>query len=238
MNDTLTIIPAKLGSTRLPKKNIRLLMGKPLMNYSIEAALTSGVCGEIMVSTESDEVAQIAEAAGAKVPFLRPHHLGKDPYGVVDVCMHVLDEYAKKSCFFKKLFILLPTSPLRNAEDIIAADRIFNKQNASFLMSVSEFDHNPFGALQIKDTDNDIMSSCFSDFIGKKRHELPKTFRANGAICILNVTAFREAGTYYGNPLHSYIMPWQRSVDIDTDIDLKFAEFLIREGLADEPVIQ
>ncbi len=234
MNKTLTIIPAKIGSTRLPKKNIRKLAGKPLINYTIEAAITSDVCGEIMVSTESEEVANIAKEAGAKIPFMRPEYLENDPYGVVDVCMHVLDEYKILGHLFEKLIILLPTSPLRTASDIQESNKIFDDYGAHFLMSVSEFDHNPFAALTFEKEKYAVMAPCFPQYVGKMRHELPKTYRANGAVCIVDVKAFGEAGTYYGSPLYTYIMPWHRSVDIDTEKDLKFAEFILSEGITDE----
>ncbi len=225
---TLTVIPAKLGSIRVKKKNISTLAGKPLITYTIDAALSAGVCGEVMVSTESSEIAEIAEKAGAHVPFMRPDRLSKDPYGVVDVCIHVLDEYEKLNQSFKKLIILLPTSPFRSIDDIQESNRIFNDSEAKFLMSVSEFGHNPFGALYFEKNEQTTVNPCFPGYIGKKTKEVPKTFRANGAICIVDVAAFREAGTYYGTPLHAYVMPWHRSIDIDTEIDFKFAEYLIK----------
>lgn len=234
MNDPLTIMPAKFESTRLPNKNIRSLGGQPMINYTIEAAQNSGVCGEIMVSTENEEISAIARSAGAKVPFMRPRHLAKDPYGVVDVCTHVLDEYEKRGKTFSKLIILLPTSPFRSSHDIQASNRIFDEKGAEFLMSVSEFEHNPFGALKFDIQGNEMMVPCFPQHIGKKRHDLPTIYRVNGAICIVNVTAFRDAGTYYGNPLYTYRMPWYRGIDIDTESDLKFAEFLLSSGKINE----
>ncbi len=227
---TLTVIPAKLGSNRLKKKNIRELAGKPLINYTIEAALNSIICGEVMVSTESAEISKIAEIAGAKIPFMRPDKLSKDPAGVVDVCMHVLSEYEKVDRFFKKLIILLPTSPFRSKEDIQESNRLFEESEAKFLMSVSEFGNNPYGALYFEKDKFNTVSSCFPDYVGKKAHEVPKTFRANGAVCIVDVDAFKEAGTYYGTPLYAYVMPWHRSIDIDTEHDFKFAEYLIKGG--------
>jgi CMP-N-acetylneuraminic acid synthetase len=231
MEKTLTIIPAKLGSLRLPNKNIRKLAGKALINYTIEAALASEVCGEVMVSTESRKAAQIAKAAGAKVPFMRPDYLSKDPYGVVDVCINVLKTYENNGVRFKKLIILLPTSPFRSKNDIRAANKKFDSCNAKFLMSVSEFDHNPFGALRTNISNKDQMIACFPEYIGKKQHEVPKCYRANGAVCIVEVNAFLKAGTYYGKPLYTYIMPWQRGLDIDNEVDFRFAEFIIKNGI-------
>lgn len=231
MSKTLTVIPAKLGSTRLPQKNIRKLAGKSLILYTIEAALASGVCGEVMVSTESTKVAEIATEAGASVPFMRPDYLGKDPSGVVDVCLNVLSTYESQGHLFEKLTILLPTSPFRKANDIRAANKIFEESEAEFLMSVSEYEHNPYGALRAEPDQMNRMIACFPEHIGRKRHEVPQCYRANGAICIVNVAAFKEAGTYYGDPLYVYKMPWYRSIDIDTEIDLNFAEFIIENRM-------
>ena len=183
-----------------------------------------------MVSTESSQVAEIAIAAGANVPFLRPEYLGKDPYGVVDVCLNVLETYENMGQRFEKLIILLPTSPFRSEDDICTGNKIFDKFGAEFLMSVSEYEHNPYGALRAESEHKNRMVPCFPEFIGRKRHEVPNCFRANGAICIVDVAAFKSAGTYYGDPLYVYEMPWYRSIDIDTEVDIKFAEFLIEKG--------
>ena len=187
-----------------------------------------------MVSTDDAEVAKVAREGGASVPFMRPAHLGKDPYGVVDVCLNVLDEYDKSGRRFRTLIILLPTSPFRRASDIRAAADLFKNESASFLMSVSEFGHNPFGALKTSPAGQNVMEPCFPEYIGKKRHEVPKTFRVNGAIHIVDVESFRRANTYYGKPLFTYEMPWPRDVDIDTEADLRYAEYLIRTGAIDE----
>ncbi|MCP3930806.1 MAG: acylneuraminate cytidylyltransferase family protein [Bacteroidetes bacterium] len=230
----LAVIPAKIGSTRLKQKNIKELNGKPLIYYPIKMAQESQLFDEIMVSTDSEEIAGIAKQAGASIPFMRPELLGRDPYGVADVCLHVLEEYEAKGVFFKKLVILLPTSPLCMVTDLVKANKIFDKKDASFLMSVSEFDHNPFAALMKSEVSDNIMESCFVNEVAKKRHEVPKTYRANGAICIVDVKSFQEIKTYYGTPLYTYVMPMDRSVDIDTEMDLKFAEFLISRGIKNE----
>ncbi|WP_159427679.1 cytidylyltransferase domain-containing protein [Desulfonauticus submarinus] len=230
----LTIIPAKLGSTRLPRKNILPLRGRPLIEYTIKSATESGCCGEIMVSTESEEIADIAKQAGAKVPFMRSKDLARDPAGVADVCLDVLRQYERIGKFFDILIILLPTTPFRTPNDIRNALDIFKKNKAKFLMSVSEFGHNPFWALKRLKQKSLIMEPCFPDFINLKRHELPNTYRANGAITIVDIPSFLENRTYYGRPLFTYTMPWNRSVDIDTLEDFLFAEFLLERGIFDE----
>lgn len=143
----LTIIPAKAGSTRLPLKNLLPLAGKSLLVRVIDTAVASGICGTVMVSTESEEVAVAAREAGAEVPFMRADHLARDPYGVADVCLNVLDCYEERGMLFDKLFILLPTSPFCHPEDVIAADRLFREEKAKFLFSVFEMGH-VFNALE------------------------------------------------------------------------------------------
>ena len=91
-------------------------------------------------------------------------------------------------------------------------------------------EHNPLGALRRFPSQDGVMVPCFPEFIGKKRHEVPETYRCNGAVTILNVNAFVKAGTYYGEPLYTYLMPWQRSVDVDTEADFRFAEYLMSEN--------
>ena len=110
----LGLIPAKGGSIRLPRKNIRKLAGKTLLQRAIEAAQQSGVINHLSVSTEDEQIATEAKQLGVDVPFMRPTYLSKDPYGVVDVALHALDEWERLGKCFQTLVILLPTSPFRN----------------------------------------------------------------------------------------------------------------------------
>jgi CMP-N-acetylneuraminic acid synthetase len=233
MSDTLTIIPAKLGSTRLPQKNIKPLGGLPLLGWSVQAALDSEVCGDIVVSTESKRVKEVALKTGAQVPFFRPERLAKDPYGVVDVCLFMLEEFEKRSKTYGKLIILLPTAPFRSAEDIIAANKIFNANNGKYLMSVNESEHLPYSMLKIDKEKPETVIPCFPEYVGAKRHEVPKAYRPNGAIHILDVPAFMESRTYFGFPLLHYIMPPERCIDIDAIEDFEYAQYLTEKGKID-----
>jgi len=160
--NVLTIIPAKGASTRLKRKNIRLLAGKPLIAYTIETAKASGLCGEIMVSTEDHEIAEIAKELGAEVPFMRPDYLSHDPYEVDDVCLYVLKQYEEIGRTFDTLIILLPTSPLCIVEDIKESVRIFHENDGKFLMSASEMDPHYYNAL-IFDEETSTLSKLFID---------------------------------------------------------------------------
>jgi len=221
LSNILTIIPAKASSIRINKKNMTLLSNKPLIKYTIDVAMKSGACGEIMVSTEDEEIAAYATKLGVNVPFLRPSYLSHDPYEADDVCLNVLEEYSKIGKNFDTLIILLATSPLRNIQDIKNSIRLYQENNGNFLMSVSKMDPHYYNALTFKD-DNITLSKIFNDSADKTA-----PVRCNGAVTIVDIKAFKKAGTYYGEPLIGYEMPWERSVDIDTEQDLLFAEWLI-----------
>jgi CMP-N-acetylneuraminic acid synthetase len=222
---TLCLIPAKGGSTRLARKNVVELGGRPLLGWAIDAARDSGMMDRIVVSTEDDAIAGVARKLGVDVPFMRPPHLARDPAGVVDVALHALVTLREQGDDYRTLVILLPTCPYRSAEDICNAVNLFRQQNGKFLMSVSRYEHTPFAAMGIGD--DQILRPYFPEYIGKKSQEMPAALRANGAIHVLDVEAFERAGSYYAQPLIGYEMPWERSIDIDTAHDLRLAESLL-----------
>jgi CMP-N,N'-diacetyllegionaminic acid synthase len=221
----LCIIPAKGSSTRLKRKNIAMLCGKPMIAYSIEAARDAGIFDEIFVSTDDEEIKNISESLGAVVPYKRPEALSRDPAGVVDVCLHMIEYFEKNGKFYETLFILLPTSPLRTAEDIISALNVYRKSGVKVLMSVSEYAHPPFSALKLDN--NGYLTPYFPDYINLKSQQMPKAYICNGAITILEVSEFKRKKNYYFYPMAAYIMPREKSVDIDNTIDLKFAQYLM-----------
>lgn len=224
---TLCLIPAKGGSTRLTRKNVISLGGRPLLGWAIDAARDSGMMDRIVVSTEDDAIAGVARKLGVDVPFMRPLHLARDPAGVVDVALHALVTLREQGDDYRTLVILLPTCPYRSAEDICNAVNLFRQQNGKFLMSVSRYEHTPFAAMGIGD--DQILRPYFPEYIGKKSQEMPVALRANGAIHVLDVEAFERARSYYAQPLIGYEMPWERSIDIDTAHDLRLAESLLVE---------
>lgn len=218
----LGLIPAKGGSTRLAKKNIRELAGLSLLAWTAEAARASGVLGRIVVSTEDNEVAEAARALGLDVPFMRPPELARDPAGVVQVALHALEVLEAAGESFDTLVTLLPTCPLRSAEDIRGAYDLFIEKKRPFLLSISEFDHTPLAALGT--TEDGRLEPYLPQYFGRKSQEMPKAYRPNGAVHVLDVRAFREAKSDLAQPLVGYVMPRERSFDIDTEEDLRAAE--------------
>lgn len=223
----LCFIPAKAASTRLKKKNILYIKGRELIYYPIYAAKESKLFGEdIFVSTESVEIREIALRFGARVPYLREERLAHDPYGVADVA---LDFFEKLPMYkeYDNICILYPTFPMILKEDIIKSFEIFTKSNYKSLMSVSETDYNALRAFLIRE--NTIIP-IFPNEIFKKSQELEKTYRVNGAVIIIDIKEFLKLKTYFIFPVAAYVMPRERSIDIDTEFDYKLAKILLEQG--------
>jgi CMP-N,N'-diacetyllegionaminic acid synthase len=223
----LAIIPARGGSKGLKNKNIRILNGKPLIYYTIEAAKRSKIFDVIMVTTDSKEIAEISKKYGASIPFLRPDELSTDTASSIDVILHTLNYYVSKNINFDYFCLLQPTSPLRKAEDIINSVELLFKKDAESIVSLCEVEHSPLFANTLSEDQN------LSKFIRKevkntRRQDLPKYYRINGAIYISKVQSFLKTKDFYGERSFAYIMPPERSVDIDTEFDLKIAEEILK----------
>ena len=221
----LAIIPARSGSKGLKDKNIKELAGKPLMAYTIEAALTSKQFDEVMVSTDSEKYAEIAKLHGASVPFLRSEVNATDKATSWDMVEEVLENYQKIGKTFDTFCLLQPTSPLRTSEDIIYAYKLYEEKANFAVISVCEAEHSPLWC-------GHLPTSCeFLDFISedamKQRQAGGKFYRLNGAIYIINCEKFKTDRYFYQSGSFAYIMPQERSVDIDTDLDLRYAELIL-----------
>jgi CMP-N,N'-diacetyllegionaminic acid synthase len=223
----LALIPAKEGSRRLPAKNILPLAGKTLLERTILSARKAAIFDRICVSTESEKVAAIARRAGLEIPFMRPEELARDPAGVVEVSLHVLDEWERRGELFDTLVILLPTSPFRLSTDITQALQAYDRLGVNFLMSVVKEVHSPLSSLV---RDAEMVLPLHPEWLNatgaKVAAVTPDLVRANGAVVIVDVARFRRERNYYAYPLGTYEMPHERSLDIDTPIEFAFAEFL------------
>ena len=221
----IAIIPARSGSKGLKDKNIKLLNGKPLMAYTIEAALKSEQFDDVMVSTDSEKYAEIAKSFGAKVPFLRSAETSTDNASSWDTVAEVLDRYAENGQTFETLCLLQPTSPFRTAEDIKIAYELYNSKADFAVISVCEAEHSPLWCGHLPE------SGEFLNFINEdamnQRQAGGKFYRLNGAIYIVNCEKFKTDRYFYQSGSFAYIMPQERSIDIDTNIDFKYAEFLM-----------
>ncbi len=233
----IAIIPARSGSKGLSDKNIKILNDKPLLAYTIEAAVACLRFDAVMVSTDSEVYAEIARRYGAEVPFLRSRKTSSDEASSWDTVLEVLDEYEKRGQVFDTFCLLQPTSPMRTAEDIISAYDVFNEKDASAVVSMVEVDH-ALSWCGVIGTDGSIEDFISRDSSGRRQSQ-PVYYRPNGAIFVQRIDDFRKDQFTYRKGAYAYVMPKERSVDIDTEFDLRFAEFLMGGGgisLEDEGV--
>lgn len=219
----IAIIPARSGSKGLKDKNIKDLMGKPLLAYAIEAARQSGMFDEIMVSTDSEHYAEVARAFGANVPFLRSDELSSDMAGSWDVVRDVLNKYKYQGVKFDSVCLLQPTSPLRTAEDIANAYVYMNEKKAEAITSVCEVDHSPLWCMVLPEDGSleEYNKKCGENV---PRQKLATYHRFNGAIYIRRIQYKDEAVELLEEKEYAFIMAREHSVDIDTELDFVMAK--------------
>lgn len=228
----VAIIPARGGSKGIKDKNIINLCGKPLISYTIEAAKTSMYIDYVLVSTDSEKIAECARNYGAKVPFLRPAELAQDDSASIDVVIHALDYLENKMGMnFYYCVLLQPTSPLRRTEDIDEAVEKINAYNANSLVSVCEATESPYLMKEIKDSKMiDILEKPQS----LRRQDLPKVYILNGALYINSISRLRKERQFIDGSTIPFIMDKNNSVDIDDFLDLKLAELILKERCSNE----
>ena len=222
----LAIIPARGGSKRLPRKNCLELKGKPLIAWTIEAALNSKYIDEVIVSSDDTEMIDISTQYGARTPFVRPKELSGDQAVMPEVVKHGInylrDVEGKE---FEYVILLQPTSPFRNASDIDAAIDFMEQKKASAIVSVSASEH-PIEWYNKLPADLSMKGIFKSNSIKLKRsQDFPIYYRLNGAIYICEIEKFFESGTYFlDDNIFAFVMDIEKSIDIDSKIDFKLAE--------------
>ncbi len=227
----LAIITARSGSKRLPDKNIRHLCGKPLMAYTIKAALDSGVFEEVMVSTDSEKYAEIARSYGASVPFLRSEYTSRDSATSWETVEEVVRMYIQAGRDFDTLCLLQPTSPLRGGKDIAGAYALYEEKKAYSVVAVKEASPAPTGYLQLTDG-GEFKGFPIRQMI--RNGEMENGFyKVNGSIYIVGVKRFlAEAGDpehgLYKDGTFAYLMEPLRSIDVDTELDFLIAENIMK----------
>jgi CMP-N,N'-diacetyllegionaminic acid synthase len=225
----LAIVTARAGSKRLPSKNVRSLCGKPLFVWSVLAGLNCPRIARTIVSTDSVDYQRIAIAAGADCPWLRPPDLAADDSSSADAVKDVLDRLGDQVKQYRALVLLQPTSPLRTVEDISAALALYEARDASAVVSVSEAECPPnwIGRLP-----SDLVMDEFvpAELRCLRGQELGKWCRLNGAIYVIGIEAFRCEHGFIPRGTLAYVMPRERSVDVDSAFDFELAELLMARG--------
>ena len=221
----LAIIPARGGSKRLPNKNILDLNGKPLIAWSIEAAKKLKKIDDIVVTSDSEKILNIAKEYNVKA-IKRPDFLASDTATTFDAIKHAIVTLDDK---YEYIVLLQPTSPLRNEKHIDGAIELLEKKNADAVISVCEMEHSPLWSNTLPE--NLDMSNFLRDEVKNKRsQDLDKYYRLNGAIYICKTDRLLKEKTFFiKDKIYAYIMDRKSSVDIDDKIDFKLAKVLMEE---------
>lgn len=227
MCKTLALIPARAGSKRVPGKNLRPLLGKPLIQWTLEAALEAEGINDVVVSTDSEAIASIAQACGALVPFMRPDALASDTATTQDVIEHALDELAKQGSRYERIVLLQPTSPLRTSKHIDEALTLFEQKNANSVISVSPAEHPPQWINRLGP--NGEMDAFLDAVKGHRRSQaFGSYYQLNGAIYIAWETLLLKHHSFFmPKGTYAYVLSQEEGVDIDTEVDWYVAEALM-----------
>ena len=223
MNKTfLAIIPARGGSKRLPRKNILDLCGKPLISWSIEAALKSKYISKVVVSSDDEEILNISSNFGADI-IKRPYELANDTATTFDTVKHTIDNFEN----YDYIVLLQPTSPLRNVKHIDEAIELLEEKQADAIVSVCEMDHSPLWSNTLP-KDGNMNNFLRDEVLNKRSQDLEKYYRVNGAVYICKTDKLLENKSFFlKDNIFAYIMDRKSSIDIDEEIDFLFAQRVI-----------
>lgn len=230
----LAVIPARGGSKRVPDKNIRTLGGRPLIAHTIAAALESGLFARVVVTTDSPAIADVAQACGAEVPFMRSAELADDHTPVSAATVDALQRLDPASATYAAVCQLMPNCPLRLASDIIGSRDQFVRTGAGSQLSVVRYGWlNPWWAMQRDD--NFVIEPVFEQQLKQRSQDLPELFCPTGAVWWATADYLRRHGGFHGPGRTGWELAWQRGVDIDTIEDFDLAEMLLAASRHDVP---
>lgn len=230
----LGIVPARGNSKGIPRKNLRLLLGRPLISYTLDAALESDALKRLIVSTDDPEIAAVAEDHGVEVPFKRPSELARDETPQIEVVLHALEvlEGSERSRY-DVVVLLQPTAPLRSAEDIRSSVRMLLETGGDSVVSFCRVEQgHPFYMYTLDGNKPRPLLDVPPQIT--RRQQFPEIYLRNGAIYATRRDVLVEQRSFYGRDTRAYVMPSERSINIDRETDLIFAEALLQARRAKE----
>ena len=222
----ICIIPARGGSVRLPHKNIVDFLGKPIIAYTIEAALQTSIFDRVVVSTEDKKIAKVARCFGAQVSERSPS-LATDASTVVEVCLDLLERERKNDRIYDVICCLYPTAPLRKAEDIAATLKLIEPGKCDFAVAVTKFGHYPHQALRLDESG--FLKPMWPEYVFFRGEKIGQLLAGNGSTYAATIEAFQRYKRFYGPGMRGHIMPRSRSVDIDDNEDLELALYFAQK---------
>lgn len=227
----LYIVPARGGSKGIPRKNIKMLCGKPLIAYSIEAARMAGAPdGRIILSTDDDEIADTARQLGLEVSYMRPAALATDTAGSREVILDVMDWADSRGIDYDCVVLLQPTSPMRNADDIRRSLDAYSDE-IDMAVTVIPASSNPYYNCFETDPDSGYLHVSKGDGLYTRRQDAPPVWEYNGAVYVINPKSIRATGLGQFKRRVAVEMPRERSVDLDTPLDWMVAEALMAQNI-------
>ena len=219
----LTLIPARGGSKGIPRKNIRPFCGKPLLHWTIDAALEADCVDCVVVSTDDAEIAEVAKAGGAKVPFLRPAELASDGAPGIAPVLHALEQFPQVS----DVLLLQPTSPLRTSSDIEAIVALREQAGLESAVSLTPSAKHPAWMYNL--SGDHYLEPLLQMKGAHSRQQLTPAYVLNGALYLASRAFLLREQAFISPDTVGYVMPAERSVDIDTPLDWQWAEFLMMQ---------
>lgn len=224
----LGLIPARGGSKGIPNKNRKLLGGKPLLSYTIEAALNARSLDSVVFSSEDSQLINLAKDLGVEVPFVRPQKLATDTAGSLEVVQHALNYLLEKGNKYDAVCLLQVTTPFRTSEDIDKAISIFKNSQTDSLLSVQEVPHqyNPHWVFEKNKMGNLVIATKDAQII-KRRQDLPAAYSRDGAIYITKTEVLLKQNSFYGTSISHIVSNPKTHVNIDTEKDWERAEQLL-----------
>jgi len=221
----LGLIPARGGSKGIPRKNVKLLGNKELIAYTIEAALSTSLLSDVLVSTDDQEIVNLAERCGALVPFLRPAELASDASPTIDTVVHAVDFLKEKNKLYDAVCLLQATCPFRAKADLEGAIEKFVLHSPDSLISVRPVPHiyNPYWVFE-KEGTSEFLQLSKNEKIISRRQDLPDAFHRDGSIYITKTNIISEKNSLYGAKIISYTMEYSPDINIDTFTDWEAAE--------------
>ena len=224
MKNVLAVIPARGGSKGLKNKNIKVIKGKPLISWTIDAALKSKYIDKVIVSTDSKKIEKISKEYGASVPFLRPKDLAEDATSSIDVMLHAVEHFPE----YKYIIMLQPTSPLRKCSHIDQAFELFLKSNMDSCVSVTKDKKTPFWSYFMTN-ENSLITLFPNKEIPSRRQEIISTYHLNGAIYISSILNLKEKKSFITEKTFGYEMSEEVSIDIDDIDEFRVASRLLKK---------
>lgn len=221
----LALIPARGGSKGIKNKNIISLCGKPLIAYSIEAAKNSEYVDDVIITTDSEKIAEVSKQYGAEVPFMRPSELAADTSKTIDAVVHAVDTLKNSGRMYDILVLLQPTEPLRTSKDIDNALKKHVESGYKSIASVSEVNDHPILIRSIGQ--NGELLHLTEQNSTVRRQDMPAYYRINGCIYINEISDINSETSFNDNSF-AFVMEQSHSVDIDDPADLALAEYYIK----------